>query len=188
VFGPSAGASAKKRPWTYFLSHHYQRGHEYRYSWRKCKADNDLQSQSHLAVSVRESTNDNNNAVEEEIQPNNQNKDTEVQVVAEESNNAMEHEISDDIDFGVGNDIESKIGDDDSLECTGPQQLNDFQANCFIVEMHEEIIEEKPEELPDLESGTVNSDDSTVDSDKTLNVGVVLLMNAKFLVWTEHYF
>jgi hypothetical protein len=60
VFGPSVGASAKKKPWTYFLSHHYQHGHEYRYSWRKCKADNDLQSQSHLAVSVRESTNDNN--------------------------------------------------------------------------------------------------------------------------------
>jgi hypothetical protein len=142
VFGPREGASAKEKPWMYFLSHHYRRGHEYRYSWRKSKADNDLQSQSHLAVSVRESTDDDNNAVEEEIQPDNQSKDTEVQVVAEESNNAMEHEISDEIDFGVGNDMESKIGDDDSLECTGPQQLDDFQGNCVIIEMHEEIIEE----------------------------------------------
>jgi hypothetical protein len=90
--------------------------------------------------------------------------------------------------LGIGNDIESKIGDEDSLECTGPQQLNDFQAKCFIVEMDEEIIEEKLEELPDLECGTVNLDNSTVDSDKTLNMGVVLLMNAKFLVWTQHYF
>jgi hypothetical protein len=61
VFRPSTGASSKKNPWTYFMSNHYQCIHEHNYSWRKRKADNDLQSQSHLAVSVRESTNDNNN-------------------------------------------------------------------------------------------------------------------------------
>jgi hypothetical protein len=63
---------------------------------------------------VRESTDDNNDVVEEETQPDNQSKDTEVQAVTEETNDAMEHEMIDEIDFGDGNGM-------DSLECTGPE-------------------------------------------------------------------
>jgi hypothetical protein len=93
---------------TYFRSHHIQRYH--RHNSRKRKADNDLQPQSHLAVSVssvRESTDDNNDVVEEETQPDNQSKDTEVQAVTEETNDAMKHKMSDEINFGDGNGMDS---------------------------------------------------------------------------------
>jgi hypothetical protein len=144
VFGPKYGASFNKKPWTYFLSHHF-RYHEHK--WRKRKADNDLQPQSHIAVSVssvRESTDDNiNDAVEEETQPGNQSNDSEVQAVMEESNDAMEHEMSDEIDLGDAN------ADMDSLD--------NFQADCFAVKMQEEVIEEMP---PDLEDRTASLDDS----------------------------
>ena len=172
VFGPKYGASSKKKPWTYFRSHHIQRYH--RHNWRKRKADNDLQPQSHLAVSVssvRESTDDNNDVVEEETQPDNQSKDTEVQAVTEETNDAMEHEMSDEIDFGDGNGMDSlectgpeiDFGDGNgmgSLECTGPLQLDD----CFAVKMQEEIVDEMP---PDLEDRSANNDESSVHSDET---------------------
>jgi hypothetical protein len=102
---------------------------------------------------VRESTDDNNDVVEEETQPDNQSKDTEVQAVTEETNDAMEHEMSDEIDFGDGNGM-------DSLECTGPLQLDD----CFAVKMQEEIVDEMP---PDLEDRSANNDESSVHSDET---------------------
>ena len=156
VFGPTAGKSSRKKPWTYFLSHHYRRKHERNYNWRKRKAENDLQSQSHLAVSmcsVRESTDENNDSLEEDTEPENQSKETEVQAVTEETNDAMEHEISNELDFGDGNGM-------DSLECTGLMQLDD----CFAVNMQDVFIEEMP---PDLEDRTANNDDSSVDSDET---------------------
>lgn len=172
VIGPSAAASAKKRPWTYFLSNHYRRFHERNYNWRKRKADNDLQSQGHRAISVRESTDDNNNAMEEEIQSENQSKECphiEVQVITEESNKSMEYEMSDDINFDCDNDIDNKIGCDDSLESTGQQQFDGEQANFFIVETPEEIVVETPEEISttNFAVGVSDTDDGIVDSDET---------------------
>jgi len=126
VFGSSVGISSKKKPWTYFINNHYKRQHVCNYNWRKRKAYKDLQNQS---------------------------KETEVQAVTEETNDAMEHEISNELDFGDGNGM-------DSLECTGLMQLDDY----FAVNMQDVFIEEMP---PDLEDRTANNDDSSVDSDET---------------------